>query len=154
MPYDPDGRRGREGYRLVTLLASMPPTPIFDDEEPPIAESMAPGSEDAERARRAPPRVTLVTLPTEAELEEGYVYGRDVRWSVSITQVRWLVGRLTNQRILNVQNAQDVYRFLSLAAHEDVSCLTLHPIEYRSPGRSLRVTFGGGLVADKPSFRR
>ena len=31
--------------------------------------------------------------------------------------------------ILNVQNAQDVYRLLSFAAHEDVSCLTLRPIE-------------------------
>ena len=48
LPYDPDGRRGREGYRLVTPLASMPPHDmpnVFDDEEPPIAESMAPGSE-------------------------------------------------------------------------------------------------------------
>ena len=77
LPYDPDGRRGREGYRLVTPLASIPPPPVFDDEEPLIAESMAPGSEDAEHARRAPLRVTSVTLPTEAELEEGYVYRRD-----------------------------------------------------------------------------
>ena len=99
MLYDPEGRRGREGYRLVTPLASMPPPPIFDDEEPPIAESVAPGSEDnAQRVRRAPPPVIEVTLPTEAELEEGCVYRRDFRWSVSITQVRQPVGPLTNQR--------------------------------------------------------
>ena len=42
-----------------------------------------------------------------------------------------------------MQNAQDVYRLLSLAAHEDVSCLTLRPIEYRPPGGSSYVTFGG-----------
>ena len=61
-----------------------------------------------------------------------------------ITQVRQPVGPLTNQRIFNVQNAQDVYRLLSSAAHEDVSCLTLRPIEYRPLGESLHVTFGGG----------
>ena len=59
LPYNPDGRHGREGYRLVTPLASMPPqdmSNIFNDEEPPIAESMALGSkDDAPRARRAPP---------------------------------------------------------------------------------------------------
>ena len=71
LPYDPNGRRGREGYRLVMPLASMPPPFVFDDEEPHAAESVAPGSEDnVQRARRAPPRVTLVTLPTEVELEE------------------------------------------------------------------------------------
>ena len=144
LPYDPDGRRGREGYRLVTPLASMPPPPIFDDEDPPATGSVAPGSEDdAPRARRAPPRVTEVTLPTEAELEEGYVYGRDFRWLVSITHVRQPVGPLTNQRVLNVQNAQDVYRLLTSEAHEDVSCLTLRPIEYRPPGEGSPVTFGG-----------
>ena len=40
LPYDPDDRCGREGYRLVTPLASMPPHDIpdvFDDEEPPHA---------------------------------------------------------------------------------------------------------------------
>ena len=56
MPYDPDGRRGREGYRLVTPLASMPPhdmPDIFDDKEPPhAAESAEPASDDdAPRAR-------------------------------------------------------------------------------------------------------
>ena len=72
LPYDPDGRRGRKGYRLVTPLASMPPQDmpnVFDDKEPPIAELMAPSFEDdAPRARWAPPRVTKVTLPTKAEL--------------------------------------------------------------------------------------
>ena len=82
-------------------------------------------------------------LPTEAELEEGYIYGRDFRWSVPITQVRQPVGPLTNQRILNVQNAFDVCRLLSSATHEDVSCLTLRPIEYRPPGEGSPVTFGG-----------
>ena len=49
--------------------------------------------------------MTEVMLPMEAEFEEGYVYGRDFRWSVPITQVRQPVGPLINQRILNVQNA-------------------------------------------------
>ena len=56
----------------------MPPPFVFNDEEPPAAESMALGSEDnVQRARRAPPRVMLVMLPTKVELEEGYVYRRD-----------------------------------------------------------------------------
>ena len=111
---------------------------------PPTSESAAPGSnDDVRRARRVQARVTEVTLPTEAELEDGYVYGRDFRWSILITQVRQPVGPLTNQQILNVQNAYDVYRLLSSAAHEDVSCLTLRPIEYRPPGEGPRVTFGG-----------
>ena len=91
LPYNPDGHCGREGYRLVMPLASMPPQDmpdVFDDEEPPhAAESTASGSNDkGQCARRAPPRVTEETLPTEAELEEGYVYGRDFRWLVPITQ--------------------------------------------------------------------
>ena len=50
---------------------------VFDDEEPSIAESMAPGSEDdAPHARQAPPRVTEVTLPTKVDLEDGYIYER------------------------------------------------------------------------------
>ena len=107
LPYDPDGRCGREGYRLVMPLASMPPQDmpnVFDDEEPPpTSESTASGSnDDVRRGRRAQTRVTEVTLPTEAELEDGYIYGRDFKWSVSITQVRQPVGPLTNQRILNV----------------------------------------------------
>ena len=84
-----------------------------------------------------------VTLPTEAELEDGYVYGRNFRWLVPITKVRQPVGPLTNQRILNVQNAQDVYKLLSSDAHEDVLCLTLRPIEYRPPGEGSPVTFRG-----------
>ena len=84
-----------------------------------------------------------MTLPTEAKLEEGYVYGKDFRWSVPIMQVRQPVGPLTNQWILNVQNALDVYKLLSSAAHKDVSCLTLRPIEYRSSSDGLSVTFGG-----------
>ena len=148
LPYDPDGRRGREGYRLVTPLASMPPPPpadVFDDEEPPfVAEStISCSNDDTQRARRAPPRVTEVTLPTEVDLEEGYVYGRNFRWSVSIMHVRQPIGPLTNQRILNVLNAQDVYTLLCSAAHEDVSCLTLRPIEYRPPGEGSPVKFGG-----------
>ena len=145
LPFDPDGRRGRVGYRLVMPLASMPlqdMPDVFDDEEPlPVSD---PGSDDdAGRTQRAPTRVIEVTLPTEAKLEEGYVYGRDFRWLVPITQVRQPVGPLTNQRILNVQNAFDVYRLLSSAAHEDVSCLTLRPIEYRPPGEGSHMTFGG-----------
>ena len=55
LPYDLDGRRGREGYRLDTPLASMPPQDmpnVFDDEEPPPpTESTAPGfDDDAEHA--------------------------------------------------------------------------------------------------------
>ena len=50
---------------------------------------------------------------------------------------------LTNQRILNVQNAFNIYRLLSSAAHEDVSCFILRPIEYRPLGEGLPVTFGG-----------
>ena len=46
MPYDPDGRHGKEEYRLVTSLASMPPLPIFGNEEPSVAELVALGSED------------------------------------------------------------------------------------------------------------
>ena len=81
LPCDPDGRGGREGYRLVTPLASMPPhdmPDVFDDEEPPHAtKSTVPAfDDDAPHAQRALPRVTEVMLPTEAELEEGYVYGR------------------------------------------------------------------------------
>ena len=149
LPYDPDGRRGREGYRLVMPLASLPPqdmSGVFDDEEtsPPAAESTALDSDDnGQHARRAISRVIEVTLPTEAELEEGYIYGRDFRWLVPITQVRQPVGLLMNQRILIVQNALDVYRLLSSAAHEDVSCLTLCPIEYRPPSEGSPVTFGG-----------
>ena len=37
----------------------------------------------------------------------------------------------------------DVYRLLSSTAHEDVSCLTLRPIEYRPPGEGSPMTFGG-----------
>ena len=87
---------------------------------------------------------------TKCQFHQDYV-GRDFRWSVPITQVWQPVGLLTNQQILNVQNAFDVYRLMSLATHEDVSCLTLRPIEYRPHGEGSLVTFGG-LVAERPSF--
>ena len=133
----------------------MPPpnmSDVFNDEDPPVAESVAPSSkDDAPRARQAPPQVTEVMLPTEAELEEGYVYGRDFRWSVSITHIRQPVGPLTNQWILDVQNVQDVYRLSSSEAHEDVSCLTFRPIEYRPPGEGSHGRLGG-VVVDRPLF--
>ena len=52
-------------------------------------------------------------------------------------------GPLTNQRILNSQNAQFVYGLLSGPAYQDVTCLTLRPIEYRPPGGREPVLFTG-----------
>ena len=40
----------------------------------------------------------LVHLPTEAELDEGYVFGRDCYCKVSLSTVEEPSGPLTNQR--------------------------------------------------------
>ena len=69
---------------------------------------------------------------------------------MSITQVWQPAGPLMNQRILNVQNAQDVYKLMLSNAHEDVSCLTICPIEYRPLSEGPPVTFGG--TGDRQAF--
>ena len=52
---------------------------------------------------------SLVRLPTKAELDEGYVFGRDCYCKVSLSIVEEPSGPLTNQRVLNVNHSFDIY---------------------------------------------
>ena len=67
---------------------------------------------------------------TSAELDEGYIFSRDHRAKVLISTIQPPEGPLTNQRLLNIVHAREVYKLLISEAHHDVSLMTLCPISY------------------------
>ena len=72
----------------------------------------------------------MVSLPTEVQLDEGYIFGRDHCAKVSVSTIQPPEGPLTNQRLLNIIHAREVYELLKSDAHHDVSYMTLRPISY------------------------
>ena len=83
LPFDRDGRRGREGYRLV--MPSQDTPDLSDDEQQPPTSPVDIGGDPAPQRLE---RVTEVFLPSEVELEGGYIYGRDFRWTVATSKVQ------------------------------------------------------------------
>ena len=77
---------------------------------------------------------SLVRLPTEAELDEGYVFGRDCYCKVLLLTVEEPSGPLTNQRVLNVNHSVDIYQLMEGEAHKDILHMMLPPMSYRAQG--------------------
>ena len=97
------------------------------------------------------PEPKMVRLPTEVQLDEGYIFGRDHRAKVSVSTIQPPEGPLTNQRLLNIIHARKVYELLKFDAHHDVSHITLRPISYLdttnddgSGGEAVRFDGSGG----------
>ena len=99
LPSDREGRRGREHAEQVGA-----PVDKFDVEMIEVAPVVPQKEEDVEQDNHS-----LVRLPTEAELDEGYIFGRDCYCKVSLSTVEEPSGPLTNQQVLNINHSFDIY---------------------------------------------
>ena len=88
------------------------------------------------------PDYSLVRLPTEAELDKGYVLGRDYHYKVAVSKVEEPSGPLTNQRVMNIDHSFHIYELIEGEAYKDVSTITLWPMLYRDTSEG----GGGGRV--------
>ena len=77
------------------------------------------------------PDHSLVRLPTKAELDKGYVFGRDCHYKVAVSTMEEPSGPLTNQRVMNIDHSFHIYELIEGEAHKDVSTITLRPMLYR-----------------------
>ena len=77
------------------------------------------------------PDHSLVRLPTEAEIDKGYVFSRDCRCKDAVSKVEEPSGPLTNQRVMNIDHSLYIYELIEGEAHKDVSTITLRPMLYR-----------------------
>ena len=76
------------------------------------------------------------------------MWGRSYRFTVRLEHVRPVSHALTNQRVLNLANAHEVYRRLIGPNGADVSALTLRPIAYVEEGTDSEISLvdlGDGL---------
>ena len=111
----------------TTMAAQGPPLDLSDEEmdrPPPRAR------QKADAANTEDPEPKVLRLPTAAELDEGYVFDRDHRAKVSISTIQPPEDPLTNQPLLNIIHAREVYELLKSDVHHDVSHMTLRPISY------------------------
>jgi hypothetical protein len=69
-------------------------------------------------------------LLTQAEVDSGYVFGKEFSFHVNITNVKPTSNILTNQRILNIANTEVVYKKLKEAQLNESHVMTLRPMEY------------------------
>ena len=98
---------------------------IFDDEIIEVAPVVPQEEKDVEQDDHS-----LVRLPTEAELDEGYVFGGDCYCKVLLSTVEEPSGPLTNQLVLNVNHSFDIYQLMDGDAHKDIWHMTLRPMSY------------------------
>ena len=117
--YLPSDREGRHGKAYAAAIATQgPPLDLSDkemDRPPPRA------CREASMANTKDPEPKMLRLPTKAELDEDYIFGRDHHANVSISTIQPSEGPLTNQRLLNIIYAREVYELLKSDAHHDVS---------------------------------
>ena len=50
--------------------------------------------------------------PTQDEIDEGYVFGRDFSFVVDMNHVKPPTDGFTNQHVLNIENAIKIYKAL------------------------------------------
>ena len=124
LPSNREGRRGREHAEQVGALVD-----ICDDEMIEVAPVDPQAAEDVPEEEH--PDHSLVRLPTEAELDKGYVFGRDCHCKVVVSKVEEPLGPLTNQRVMNIDHSFHIYELIEGEAHKDVSTITLRPMLYR-----------------------
>jgi hypothetical protein len=80
-------------------------------------------------------------LPTQAEIDSSYVFGEEFSFHVKITNVKPTSNILTNQCILNIANAEAVYKRLKEAQFNKSHIMTLCPIEYFQPNNGEKYVF-------------
>ena len=90
--------------------------------------------------------------PSQDEIDEGNVYGRDFSFKVNMNRIRPPTDGFTNQRVLNIENAKKVYKALRDKHIVDSSWITLRPMFYKDPngGSSEAIWFKG--VGPKARF--
>ena len=144
LPSDRYGRRARE-FRASS--SSRPPLVDLEDSVLPRIEeptsSDVEDDEDDHRGGRASSRFRTVHMPTHAELEDGFVWGRSYRFIVHLEHVRPVSHALTDQCVLNLANAHEVSRRLIGPNGADVSALTLRPVAYVEEGTDSEISLVG-----------
>ena len=89
--------------------------------------------------------------PSQAEIDEGYVYGRDFSFIVDMNHVRPPTDGFTNQHVLNIENAKKVYKALRDKHIVDSSWIILRSMFYKDPngGTSEATWFKGVGLKDR-----
>jgi hypothetical protein len=72
----------------------------------------------------------MLVLPTQAEIDSGYVFDKEFSFHMDIANVRPASNILTNQRVLNIANAEAMYKRLKEAQFNESHIMTLRPMEY------------------------
>ena len=125
LPLDREGRRGRA--HAVAIAEQGPPLGFVEQRDGPTSPKSPPRSQCGQYKDL---KCKVVRLPTEAELDEGYIFDRDHRAKVLMSTIQPPEGPLTNQWLLNIVHAREVYELLKSDAHHNVSHMTLCPISY------------------------
>ena len=71
--------------------------------------------------------------PSQDEIDEIYVYGRNFSFIVDMNQVKPPIDDFTNQRVLDIENAKKIYKVLRNKDIVDSSWIILHPMFYKDP---------------------
>ena len=90
--------------------------------------------------------------PSQDEIDEGYVYGRDFSFKVDMNHVRPPTDDFTNQRILNIENAKKIYKALRDKYIIDSSWITLCPMFYKDPNGGLSEAIWFKVWGQRPVF--
>jgi hypothetical protein len=85
-----------------------------------------------------------LVLPIQAEIDSSYVFGKEFSFHVNIINVRPASNILTNQRILNITNAENVYKRLKEAQFNESHIMRLRPMEYFQPSNGKKYIFKSG----------
>jgi hypothetical protein len=83
-------------------------------------------------------------LPTQVEIDSGYLFDKEFSFQVNITNVRPASNIFTNQRILNIANAEVVYKRLKEAQFNESHVMTLRPMEYFQLDNGEKYVFKSG----------
>jgi hypothetical protein len=86
----------------------------------------------------------MLVLPTQAEIDSGYVFGKEFSFHVDIANVRPASNILTNQHVLNIANVEAVYKRLKEVQFNESHVMTFRPMEYLQPDDGEKYVFKVG----------
>ena len=78
-------------------------------------------------------RKELLDPPSQDEIDKGYIFGKDFSFMVDTDHVRTPTNGYTNQRVLNMKNAEKVYNALRSRQLVENHWITLRPMYYKDP---------------------
>lgn len=88
----------------------------------------------------------VLKLPTTTKLDEGYMFGQDIQYKLSLSTIQGPPGSLTNQWIINTDHSHEVYELLVAEAYTNLSGLTLRPTSYKNICEDVEeIRFDGAL---------